>query len=112
MIYKVYVKINDKRLITNVNSSGFLSELTGWTQIDEGSGDKFYLAQGNYFPLPIYDERGICHYKLEDGQPVERTQEEMDEEYAARPAPPPSDKERITALEAALTAIEEGIASV
>ena len=68
-------------------------------------------AQGNYFPKPIMDERGIYRYKLEDGKPVERTQEEMDADYVP-PAHQPSEAERIAALEAALIAIEEGIANV
>lgn len=111
MIRQVYVKTDEKRRITAVDSSGFLIDMEGWTQIDEGSGDRFYLAQSNYFPKPIIDERGIYRYKLEDGKAVERTQEEMDAEYV-EPEIQPSDEERIKALEDALTAIGEGIASV
>lgn len=110
--YKVYVKTDEKNRITAINSNAFLSSLDGWIEIDSGTGDRYHHAQGNYFNKPIMDERGIFRYKLEDGKPVERTQEEMDADYAARPAPPLSDKERIAQLEAALNAIEEGIASV
>ena len=109
--YIVYAKLDDANRITAVNSSAFLSDTDGWTEIDSGYGDKHHHAQGNYFPKPIMDERGIYRYKLEDGKPVERTQEEMDADYVP-PVQKPSDKERITALEEALTAIEEGIASV
>jgi hypothetical protein len=109
--YIVYAKMDDANRITAVNSSAFLCDVTDWTEIDSGYGDKYHHAQGNYFPLPIMDERGIYRYKLEDGKPVERTQEEMDADYVP-PVHEPSDKERITALEEALTAIEEGIASV
>lgn len=105
MIYQVYVKSNDNNVITAVDSSGFLADATGWVQIDEGSGDRYYLAQGNYFPKPIMDERGIFRYKLEDGVPVERTQEEMDADYA-EPEPKPTQEERITALEAQLASYE------
>lgn len=129
--YIVYVKTDDANRITAVKSSAFLSDVTGWTEIDSGYGDKYHHAQGNYFEKPIMDERGIRRYKAyafvdaPEGKIIarffkngveylifERTQEEMDAEYAARPAPPPSDKERIAQLEAALTAIGEGIASV
>lgn len=110
--YIVYVKLDDANCITAVNSSAFLRDTDGWMEIDGGYGDKYHHAQGNYFDKPIMDERGIYRYKLEGGKPVERTAEEMDADYAARPAPPPTDKERIAALEDALTAIEEGIASV
>ena len=103
MIYQVYVKINDSRLITEVDSSGFLSDMSNWIQIDEGSGIRYYHAQNNYFDKPIRDERGICRYKLEDGKPVERTQEEMDADYVP-PIPQPTDAERIQQLEEELKA--------
>ena len=106
MIYKVYVKTDDKRRITAVNSSGFLSDTNGWTQIDEGSGDRFYLAQGNYFRQPIIDDRGVYRYKLVDGKPVERTQEEMDADYV-EPEVKQSTDERIEQLEAQNEALLE-----
>ena len=107
----VYVKTDDANRITAVNSSAFLRDMTGWTEIDSGYGDKYHHAQGNYFEKPIRDMRGICRYKLVDGVPVERTQEEMDADYVP-PIQKPSVEERTAALEQALTAIEEGIASV
>ena len=109
--YIVYVKTDAQNCITAVNSSAFLSDATGWTEIDSGYGDKYHHAQGNYFDKPIRDERGICRYKLEDGKPVERTQEEMDADYASRPAPPPSDKERLTALEQQNAELSEQLAA-
>ena len=109
--YLVYVKLDDANRITAVNSSAFLRDVTGWTEIDSGFGDKYHHAQGNYFDKPIMDERGIYRYKLVDGQPIERTAEEMDADYVP-PVHHPSNAERIAALEQALTAIEEGIASV
>lgn len=109
--YIVYVKLDDANRITDVNSGAFLRDVTGWTEIDSGYGDKYHHAQGNYFDKPIMDERGIYRYKLVVGKPVERTQEEMDADWV-EPVPQPSDTERIAALEAAMTAIEEGIASV
>lgn len=96
--YIVYVKPNDSGYITAVNSSTFLADTTGWTEIDSGYGDKYHHAQGNYFPQPIIDERGIYRYKLVDGKPVERTQEEMDADYVP-PEVKPTDAERISQLE-------------
>lgn len=112
--YIVYVKIDDANRITAVNSSAFLRNTEGWTEIDRGYTQRHHHAQGNYFDQPIYDDRGIKRYKLVDGKPVERTQEEMDAEYAAIPAPVPTPdpNERLTAIESALKAIEEGIDSV
>lgn len=98
--YIVYVKTDEDGRITAVNSSAYISDADGWTEIDSGYEWHHHHAQGSYFPAPIMDERGIYRYKLEGGVPVERTQAEMDADYASRPAPPPSDKERIAALEA------------
>ena len=107
--YIVYVKTDDENRITSVNSSAFLRDMDGWTEIDSGYGDKYHHAQGNYFDKPIRDMRYICRYKLVDGKPVERTQEEMDADYVP-PVPQPTDKERIAALEAQLAAYEAAYA--
>ena len=76
--YKVYVKTNDSGCIIAGNSSAFLSDVTGWEEIDSGYDYRCHHAQSNYFEKPLMDERGICRYKLIDGQPVERTALEMD----------------------------------
>ena len=97
-LYIVFVKVGDEKRITAINSSAFLPDTTGWAEIDSGYGDKYHHAQGNYFPQPIIDERGIYRYKLVDGKPVERTQEEMDADYVV-PEVRPSTEERVNALE-------------
>ena len=79
--YIVYIKLDSQNRVIAVNSSAFLEDSTGWTKIAEGYGDKYHHAQSNYFPMPIMDERGIWRYKLEDGNAIERTQEEMDVDY-------------------------------
>jgi len=96
--YIVYVKVDESNRVTSINSSAFLADVTGWTEIDSGYGDKYHHAQGNYFDKPLCDERGICRYKLVDGKPVERTQEEMDADYVP-PEVKPTDAERISQLE-------------
>lgn len=75
--YAVYVKSNAEGYITSVNSSAFLTDLTGWTEIDRGTGDKYHHAQGNYFAKPLTTESGAYQYKLVDGSPVECTPEEI-----------------------------------
>lgn len=85
--YKVLARADEQNRITEINSSAFVADANGWTKIDEGWGDKFHHAQGNYLPKPLMDERGVYRYKLEEGQAMERTQEEMDADYAARPVP-------------------------
>ena len=96
--YIVYVKVDESNRVTSINSSAFLADVTGWTEIDSGYGDKYHHAQGNYFDKPLCDERGICRYKLVNGRPVERTQEEMDADYVP-PEVKPTDAERISQLE-------------
>lgn len=99
MDYIVYVKTNDAGYIERVNSSAFLQDLTGWTKIDRGTGDKYHHAQGNYFPQPIMTTGGAYRYKLVNGQPVECTQEEIQEqEQANLPDLTPSIPEEVEAL--------------
>ena len=50
--------------MTAVQSSAFLPETDGWTAVDAGDGDRYAHAQGNYFPLPVWDEQGAARYKV------------------------------------------------
>ena len=89
-LYTVYIQIDDASRIITINSSAFLSDTEGWTPIDEGAGDRYHHAQGNYLPKPLYEERGIPVYKYVDGEVVERSQEEIDADYH-EPVPQPSE---------------------
>ncbi len=77
--YKVYVKTDADGIITAVNSSAFLPnvivEADKWTEIDEGTGDRYHHAQGHYLDEPLADENGIYNYLLIDGKPVLRSEE-------------------------------------
>lgn len=96
---KVYVLPDAYGRITRIDGGYTMPEdLTGWVLIDEGIGDRYNLCQGNYFPQPIMDDRGIYRYKLVDGAVVERTREEMDADYVP-PEVKPTDAERISKLE-------------
>ena len=99
---KVYVLPDAEGRILRIDGGytlGNIKDFTDWVLIDEGYGDRYNLCQGNYFDKPLYDERGICRYKLVNGRPVERTQEEMDADYVP-PEVKPSMDERIKQLEA------------
>ncbi len=63
---KVYVKINDRKEIVEVNSEIFLNDLTGWVYIDEGYGDKYAHAQTQYFQRPLKSDNGKYNYSLID----------------------------------------------
>lgn len=94
--YIVYAKTDGAGFITAVNSSAFVAPNWG-TEIDQGVGDKYHHAQGNYFYGGLYTEDGIPRYKLVDGKPIERTAEEIEADRAAVPAPPPTAQEQMRA---------------
>lgn len=101
--YRVFALTDERERILDVNSDAFLADPAGWTQIDEGVGDRYHHAQGNYFPGPKYDGRGIPRYKLQGGKAVERTPEEMDADYTPPEVEPTA--------EDLLDALMEGIAN-
>lgn len=107
--YSVYVKNNGSGYITAVNSSAFLADTAGWTEIDSGYGDKYHHAQGNYFPQPIITDGGAYRYKLVDGSPVECTEEEIAQQEAANQSTPAAETDVYDELAAA---IREGVDSV
>lgn len=97
---KVYVLPDAEGRITRIDGGYTLSNIkdfTDWVLIDEGYGDRYNLCQGNYLPGTLYDERGICRYKLVDGEVQERTKEEMDADYVP-PVSQPSAEELLNAL--------------
>ena len=104
--YIVYVRADGEGRITSINSSAFLRDADGWTEIDNGWGDQYHHAQGNYLPGPLADDRGVYRYKLADGAVVERTQEEMDGDWV-EPEPQPDPVERLRAVEETLAADED-----
>ena len=68
---KVYIKTDEEDRITDIGSDVFIEDLTGWTEIDEGDGDKYVHAQGNYLPGPIRNEDGNPKYRYVCGEIVE-----------------------------------------
>lgn len=96
--YGVYVSVDPAGRIYAINSDAFIFDTQGWVKIDEGYGDRYHHAQGNYLDGPLMDERGVLRYKLVDGKVVERTQEEMDGDYVP-PEQRPTTEQRVDALE-------------
>lgn len=108
----VYVKTNSDGYIVAVNSSVFLTDTTGWTEIDSGYGDKYHHAQGNYFPQTIVTEGGAYRYRLENSSPVECTPEEIAAQEAAQlPEPEDSNSGYVTWAELE-KALKEGVNSL
>ena len=110
MEHIVYVKVDHSGYITDINSSVFLSNPTGWTEIDRGYGDKYALAQNNYFPECIVTEAGAYRYKLIDGKPVECTATEIAMQEEANK--PDSVPEETTVWDELDAAYQEGVDSV
>lgn len=73
----VYVKTNQSLHIIAINSSAFLRDTAGWTAIDEGAGNKYAHAQTMYLDGGLYTDGGNPRYKLVDGKPVLRSEEEI-----------------------------------
>ena len=95
---RVFIKTDDKNRVTAVNSEIFISDTTGWTEIDRGDGDRYVHAQGNYFPKPLTDDNGVYRYKYADGIVSERTAEEMAGDIPAPVPAPPTNAELAAAI--------------
>ena len=95
---RVYIKTDDKNRVTAVNSEVFISDKTGWAEIDKGDGDRYVHAQGNYFLKPLMDENGVYRYKYTDGIVSERTAEEMAGDIPALVPAPPTNAELAAAI--------------
>jgi hypothetical protein len=106
---KVYVKIDERSLVTQC-AGGYTTpkDLSGWVQIDEGIGDKYNLCQSHYFEEGLYTFDGIPRYKLVDGAPIRRTEEEIQVDRDALPKPEDPNK-RIEEMQKELAAITAAI---
>ena len=105
---KVYIQTDaDGRILRCDGGYTTPADLTGWTEIDEGTGDKYNLCQSHYFAGGLYTMDGIPRYRWDGTQAVERTEEELEADRAARPAPPPTTDERISILEEQLVQADE-----
>ena len=111
---KVYIQTDsDGRILRCDGGYTTPADLTDWTEIDEGTGDRYNLCQSHYFPGGLYTMDGIPRYRWDGTQAVERTEEELEADRAARPAPPPTTEEVLLELaadhEARLCEIELGV---
>lgn len=76
----VYIKTDSNSNITDINSDVFINDIDSWIKIDEGIGDKYTHAQGNYFSESLTTENGIYRYKYIDNEIIEKTDEEIENE--------------------------------
>lgn len=104
-MYKVYVKAYANGCIYAVESSAFLSDPTGWTEIDEGNGERYQFAQTLYFGEDIAKDGTLAQALREDWEQMPlgqrtraRTDEEIAADRAALPAPDPTDTDILNTL--------------
>lgn len=101
-MYIVYIKTDDENRVTDINSSAFISDTSGWTEIDIGDEDRYYHAQGNYLSKPLFDEYGRHNFRLMDGTIAEIPE-------AGKPNVPDlpviTDSQRMDAMECAIEEI-------
>lgn len=96
---KVYIKTDEHGRVTACDggySTGNMGDVTEWTLLDEGEGDRYNLCQSNYFDS-LYTDEGIPRYKIVDGAAMLRSETEIAEDAAALPPPSPSPLEQAQA---------------
>ena len=89
---KVYIKTDTEGRILRCEGGYTMSnidDVSKWTYIDEGMGDRYNLCQSHYFDA-LYTEQGIPRYKYDGGACVLRSEAEIAEDVAALPKPQPS----------------------
>lgn len=94
---KVYILIDENNRVVRVEG-GYTTpaDLTGWIEIDEGTGDKYNLCQSHYLEKGLMTEDGIYQYKYKNEEVVERTAEEIEADRQAIPVVP-TDAEKLEA---------------
>ena len=105
----VYIKVDEQGRIVRCEGEYTLPpDLDGWILIEEGPPcDRLNLAQSHYFDGGLYTMDGIPRYRWDGSAAVLRTEEELEADSAARPAPPPTTSERISILEEQLAQSDE-----
>ena len=98
---KVYIQTDADGLILRCDG-GYTTpaDLTGWLEIDEGTGDRYNLCQSHYFDGGLYTMDSTPRYRWDGTQAVERTEEELEADRTALPKPPADIEARVAALEA------------
>ena len=100
---KVYIQIDTEGLILRCDG-GYTTpaDLTGWLEIDEGTGDRYNLCQSHYFDGGLYTMDGIPRYRWDGEKAVLRSEDELEADRDAIPEPEPSGtlETRVAALEA------------
>lgn len=97
---KVYVLLDEGSRIVRCEGGYTMSnidDVSKWTYIDEGTGDRYNLCQSHYLDGGLYTYDGISRYKYEDGACVLRSEAEVEADRAAMQPPAPTQLDRVEA---------------
>ncbi len=97
---KVYVLLDERSRLLRCEGGYTMSnidDVSQWTYIDEGTGDRFNLCQSHYLDGGLYTMQGVPRYKYEGGACVLRSEAEIKEDVANLPKPEPSQLEQTQA---------------
>ena len=97
---KVYVLLDERNRVLRCEGGYTMSnidDVSKWTYIDEGTGDRYNLCQSHYLDGGLYTHDSIPRYKYEDGACVLRSEMELAADRDALPKPQPSQLDRVEA---------------
>lgn len=106
--YQIYIRVDEAGTIVHGFSSAFDEPLESDILLTDEGPRHFHL----FWPEPLTNERGQYRYKWTDGERVERTQQELDDEWAARPPALPSIDDRVTDQSQRLADVELALAEL
>ena len=93
---KVYIQTDTEgRILRCEGGYTTPADLTGWIEIDEGTGDKYNLCQSHYFDGGLYTMDGIPRYGWTGEAAVLRSEDaiQQDRAYVVQPEQPPTQQE-------------------
>ena len=95
---KVYIQTDSNgRILRCDGGYTILADLTGWTEIDEGIGDRYNLCQSHYFDGGLYTMDGIPRSRWDGTHAILRTEEEIETDRSEIPEPEPTEQEQLRA---------------
>ena len=93
---KVYIQTDaEGRILRCEGGYTTPADLTGWLEIDEGTGDRYNLCQSHYFDGGLYTMDGIPRYEWTGEAAVLRSEDAIEQDRAsvAQPEQPPTQQE-------------------
>ena len=93
-LIRVFIKVDERNLVVEINSEIFLDDITGYIEIDQGAGDRYAHAQNNYFDKPLIDQQGRTNFIYENGEVRELAEEEKALLFPVQPLPKTIDEEQ------------------